>query len=63
MPNFFVEAVTINNGQVHTKIQEIAVPPEKRILNVEITSDLKKYKPGQKAKVKVKVTDQKGKPF
>ncbi len=36
MPNFFVEAVTIADGRVYTESKEIVVPPEKRILNVEV---------------------------
>ena len=29
MPNFFVEAITISNGKLHTVVKEIIVPPEK----------------------------------
>ena len=36
MPNFFVEAVCIHGGKVHTELREIVVPPENRILNVEV---------------------------
>ena len=36
MPNFFVEAVTVADGRVYTETKEIVVPPEKRVLNVEI---------------------------
>ena len=63
MPNFFVEAFTINNGRHHTETREIIVPPEKRVLNVEVQPSEKSYKPGQKAEVKVKLTDFFGKPF
>ena len=38
-------------------MREIIVPPEKRVLNVEVTPSAEKYKPGEKAKVKVKLTD------
>jgi uncharacterized protein YfaS (alpha-2-macroglobulin family) len=63
MPNIFVEAVTVHGGQVHTEMRELAVPPEKRILNVEVQADREEYKPGQKATVKVKLTDLQGQPF
>ncbi|MBN2712177.1 MAG: alpha-2-macroglobulin, partial [Planctomycetes bacterium] len=63
MPNFFVEAVTVADGQVHQETREIIVPPEKRVLNVEVLPDSAEYKPGAKAKVKVKLTDFFGKPF
>ncbi len=63
MPNFFVEALTVHGGRVHTDVREVVVPPEKRVLNVEVTPSEKEYKPGQKGKVKVKVTDFFGKAF
>ena len=63
MPNFFVEAVTVADGKVYTETKEIVVPPEKRVLNVEVEPSTEAYKPGEKAKVKVKLTDFDGKPF
>ncbi len=63
MPNFFVEAVTVADGRVHTETREIVVPPEKRVLNVEVLPSAEKYKPGQKAKIKVKLTEPDGKPY
>jgi uncharacterized protein YfaS (alpha-2-macroglobulin family) len=63
MPNFFVEAVTIADGRVHQETREVVVPPEKRILNVAIEPTQTEYKPGQTAKVKVKLTDIDGQPF
>ncbi len=63
MPNFFVEATTIHGGRVHTEVRELVVPPEKRVLNVAITPSQTEYKPGQKATVKVKLTDHNGNPF
>ncbi|MCI0639081.1 MAG: hypothetical protein L0Y70_08395, partial [Gemmataceae bacterium] len=63
MPNFFIEAVTIADGRVHSDVREIIVPPEKRVLNVEVLPSQQEYKPGQSAKVKVRLTDFHGKPF
>ena len=63
MPNFFVEADTIADGQLHTEVKEIVVPSEKRILNVEVRPDHEAYKPGEKARVKVKLTDLEGHAF
>jgi uncharacterized protein YfaS (alpha-2-macroglobulin family) len=57
MPNFFVEALTISGGKVHTETKELIVPPEKRILNVEVEPSAQVYKPGAKAKVKIRLTD------
>ena len=36
MPNFFVEAVTVADGRIYTETREIAVPPENRVLNIEV---------------------------
>ncbi len=63
MPNFFIEALTVSNGKVHTEVREVIVPPEKRVLNVEVLPSQQEYLPGQKATVKVKVTDLHGKRF
>jgi uncharacterized protein YfaS (alpha-2-macroglobulin family) len=63
MPNFFVEALTVSDGKIYTEVREIVVPPEKRVLNVSVEPSSEKYKPGEKAKVKVKVTELDGKPF
>ncbi|HEX5270760.1 MAG TPA: alpha-2-macroglobulin family protein, partial [Gemmataceae bacterium] len=63
MPNFFIEAVTVHGGKVYSELRELAVPPEKRVLNVEVVPSATEYRPGQKATVKVKLTDTAGKPF
>jgi uncharacterized protein YfaS (alpha-2-macroglobulin family) len=63
MPNFFVEAVTVSNGHVYNEIREIVVPPEKRALNVTVTPAAGRLRPGQPNTVKVKVTDNFGKPY
>jgi hypothetical protein len=63
MPNFFVEAVTVFNGKVYSQTREIVVPPEKRILNVEVLPSATSYKPGEEATVKLRVTDFFGKPY
>ncbi len=63
MPNIFVEAVTVSGGKVYNETREIVVPPEKRVLGVEVVSDRKEYKPGEQATVTVKLTDTNGEPF
>jgi len=57
MPNFYVEAMTVSGGRIHTTTKEIIVPPEKRILNVDVIPSKTAYKPGEKAKMKIHVTD------
>jgi len=63
MPNFFVEAITIADGRLHTTSREIVVPPEKRVFDIAIEPSATEYKPGEKAKVKVKFTDLAGNPL
>lgn len=63
MPNFFVEAVTVHGAKLHTQTREIHVPPVKRVLNVQLSTSAKEYKPGENAKVTLKLTDQNGAPF
>jgi len=63
MPNFFIEALTVFDAQIHTETREIAVPPEKRVLNVEVLPSADEYKPGADASVRVRLTDHEGRPF
>ncbi|MDO9264347.1 MAG: MG2 domain-containing protein, partial [Desulfosalsimonadaceae bacterium] len=63
MPNFFVEALTISDGKLYSTTREIIVPPEKRVLNLEVTPSSKEFKPGEKAVINIKLTDTSGEPF
>jgi uncharacterized protein YfaS (alpha-2-macroglobulin family) len=63
MPNFFIEAFTVRDGQVRHVVREVIVPPEKRVLGLEVEPSEETYKPGSKAKVVLRLTDYEGKPF
>lgn len=63
MPNIFVEALTIADGRLHSEMREIIVPPEKKVANVEVIPSAERYKPGEEASVKLKLTGVDGKPF
>ena len=63
MPNFFIEALTVSDAKIHTVAKEVVVPPEKRVLNVEVEPSSERYKPGEEATVSVRVTDHDGEPF
>ena len=63
MPNIFVEALTIADGKVHDEAREIAIPPESRVVDIVVEPAQKTYKPGQKAKVTLRLTGPDGKPF
>ena len=63
MPNFFVEALTVSGGKIYNEVREVTVPPEQRILTVDVQPSAEKYQPGQKATMKIKVSDQQGNPY
>lgn len=63
MPNFFVEAFTVSDGQVHSTMREIAVPPAKRVLTMDLTPNAERYKPRSTAKVKIQLTESDGQPY
>ena len=63
IPNMFVEAVTVHGGHVHTVVQELFVPPSKRVLNLEVVPSSPVYQPGQEAQIALKLTDSLGNPF
>ncbi len=63
MPNFFLEAFTIADGKYHQETREVVVPPEKRVINVEVLPSQTEYKPGADAKIQIKLTDHTGEPF
>ena len=62
MPNVFVEAVTVADGRVFEQARDVVVPPENRAHNVEVLPGAATYKPGQKATIKLRVTDGNGEP-
>jgi uncharacterized protein YfaS (alpha-2-macroglobulin family) len=63
MPNFYVEAITVFKGQVHTVTKEIVVPPSKETLDIEVVPAKDSYKPGEEGHVEVRVRDTNGRPF
>ncbi len=62
VPNFFLSAATVRNGELIQETREVCVPPAKELLNVTLTADKKIYKPGEKMTVNISATDQAGKP-
>ena len=62
-PNIFVEAITVSGGKVHSRVRELFVPPEKRVVHVDVKPSSKEYRPGAPATLDVALTDSAGKPF
>lgn len=63
MPNFFIDGVTVANGEVHTVTREIVLPPEKRKLGVEVIPAKDRLKPREKTSLTIRITDSEGKPY
>ncbi|OJW22558.1 MAG: hypothetical protein BGO49_00810 [Planctomycetales bacterium 71-10] len=63
MPNLFVEALTVSDGKVHDQARDVAVPPESRIVDVKVEPSQATYKPGDTAKLALKLTGPDGRPF
>lgn len=61
-PNIFVNATLVSNRELYTSEKEIVFPPLDKFLNVELKTDKKHYRPGDEARVTVRVTDRNGKP-
>ena len=61
-PNIFVQATTVFDGKLFAEQKELAVPPEKRVLDVAVEPNAERVKPGQKAAIKLRLTDVDGKP-
>lgn len=62
-PNILIEALTISDGRLHSAMKEVFVPPEERVANVDVLPSSQKYRPGQEAVVRLKLTGLDGKPF
>ncbi len=61
-PNIFVQATTVFGGKLFAEQKELAVPPEKRVLDVAVEPNAERVKPGGKAAIKLRLTDVDGKP-
>jgi uncharacterized protein YfaS (alpha-2-macroglobulin family) len=62
MPNFYVEAVSVHGGKVHTETREILTPPEQRVLTVTVVPKSDTIKPGLTNTVTVRAVGPDGKP-
>ena len=61
-PNFFVDAFMVHEGQVLEVTREILVPPEQRMLDLQVQLDRVEYLPGGEAVAELQLLDGKGKP-
>ncbi|MBM4353180.1 MAG: hypothetical protein FJ109_05185 [Deltaproteobacteria bacterium] len=61
-PNFFLSAGQVRDHDWYFGQRQIAVPPAGKLLTVEVLPDGNEHRPGDKGKIKVKVTGPDGKP-
>ncbi|MCA8947576.1 MAG: hypothetical protein KDB29_15175, partial [Planctomycetes bacterium] len=62
LPNFHINVLTVQRGELHTQTVELFVPPVDQFLQVEVSSDKDWYQPGEKGQVTVTAKDKDGKP-
>ncbi|MBX3460715.1 MAG: hypothetical protein KF696_12255 [Planctomycetes bacterium] len=62
IPNFHINVLTVQNGELHTNTLELFVPPDHEFLDVQVTSDKDQYQPGEKGKLTVTAKDKFGNP-
>jgi hypothetical protein len=62
VPNFFINAFVIGDGECYTDNKQIFVPPESQLLTVEVKPDKETYKPGERAKFLITTKNFKGEP-
>ena len=61
-PNLFVSALTIRDGGTSHVTKQLYIPPESRILKVEVSVPTGKVKPRSRVPLEIAVTDLNGKP-
>lgn len=62
IPNVWLNASMVQNGQVHTDSEQVIVPPVEHFLKVNVAFDQSAYKPGGKGSLTVTTTNHDGKP-
>lgn len=61
-PNVYIEAVFVRDDVLHRGSKMLKVPPEARLLKVDVSPDKPVYQPGEPAVFQVKASDSLGKP-
>ncbi|MDR0868691.1 MAG: alpha-2-macroglobulin [Planctomycetota bacterium] len=62
-PNIFVEALAVSGGKVFNVVRSLAVPPQKKILNVALKPAATQLAPAAASQLTVRLTDLDGKPY
>jgi len=63
VPNIFLAAAMVSDGECYVDSKEIIVPPVKQFLKVNVKSDREEYQPRQEGTLTISTTDHDGKPI
>lgn len=63
VPNVFLSAIVVREGQVFQAQQELFVPPTRQLAQVSVTADKERYEPGEKAHLHLVAKDWAGNPI
>ena len=61
-PNIFLGALSVDNYQVRMQNLQLVVPPDRKFLNINVTSDKEVYRPRETGVFDITVTDHMGNP-
>ena len=61
-PNIFLDASLLDDGRLHQDVQELVVPPVRRLLDVKVDLGRDSYLPGETIAARVTTLDHTGKP-
>ena len=62
IPNIFLDAVMIHDGELSVDSRQVVVPPVENFLEVEVASDRERYQPGEEGVLSVTTRDHDGRP-
>lgn len=62
-PNFYLEAALFSQGELHQAMRSIAVPPESKVLDLQVEPEQSDLQPGEEARIALRLRDLSGRPF
>ncbi|HTE18386.1 MAG TPA: MG2 domain-containing protein, partial [Armatimonadota bacterium] len=63
VPNVYLSAVMIRDGNMFQTTQEVFVPPVRQFAKVTVEADRERYQPGEKARLRLAARDWQGRPL
>jgi uncharacterized protein YfaS (alpha-2-macroglobulin family) len=61
-PNFHVEGTTVSDARVSQQVVNVCVPPEGKVVRVDVEPDKEQYRPGEQATIRVTARAPSGEP-